>query len=173
LNKATSYLKSKSLVIIEAAGWTPERIHARVKAYQQQRKVDCVYIDYLGLLNVSGCSSKAGLYEKTTEISKQLKLLALNEKIPVVAMAQLNRQPDARENHRPRLSDLRDSGSIEQDADVVILLHREDYYHRGEPNYRETGEATCIIAKNRRGSVGDVLLGFVPEIYTFESKEKL
>ena len=106
------------------------------------------------------------------EISKELKRIALSEKIPLVALCQLNRQAEQREHHRPRLSDLRDSGGIEQDADVVILLHSQDYYGRGDPKYKATGDINCIIAKNRRGACGDIELGFVPEIYTFADKAK-
>lgn len=173
LSAAEAYLKTLDLTIIEASGWTPERLQARVKTHTRKKQVNCVYVDYLGLMNASNCSAKATAYEKTTEISKQLKAIALSEKIPIVAVCQLNRMAESRKDHRPQLSDLRDSGGIEQDADVVMLIHWEDYYHRHEKDYTPTGDANCIIAKNRRGACGDIELGFLPEIYTFADKVRL
>jgi replicative DNA helicase len=88
--------------------------------------------------------------------------------IPVVVVSQLNRAPEGREGHRPRMSDLRESGSIEQDADVVMLLHREDYYHRGEADYQDDNTAEVIIAKQRNGPTGAVKLTFFEQFTRFE-----
>ena len=89
--------------------------------------------------------------------------------MPVVVLSQLNRASEGREGHRPRMSDLRESGSIEQDADVIMLLHREDYYHRGEPDYVESSTADIIIAKQRNGPTGTVQLVFNGEFTRFEN----
>jgi replicative DNA helicase len=109
--------------------------------------------------------------QEITTISRKLKRLAMTEQVPVIALSQLNRQVENRDKHRPRLSDLRESGSIEQDADVVMLLHREDYYRRqNDPNAPQDGTAEAIIAKNRRGSVGTASLIFLDEKVTFGDK---
>jgi replicative DNA helicase len=102
-------------------------------------------------------------------ISRYLKALARELNIPVVVLSQLNRSPEGRESHRPRMSDLRESGSIEQDADVVILLHREDYYHRGEPDYDKNNTAELIIAKQRNGPIGNIDLVFREKYTRFEN----
>ena len=86
-----------------------------------------------------------------------------------MVLSQLNRSPEGREGHRPRMSDLRESGSIEQDADVVMLLHREDYYHRGEENYQQNNTAELIIAKQRNGPTGSVKLTFREKLTRFEN----
>ena len=93
-------------------------------------------------------------------MSRGIKALARELEIPVVCLSQLNRASEGREGHRPRLSDLRESGAIEQDADVVMMIHREDYYHRGEDDYTETNTADVIIAKQRNGPTGTVKLQF-------------
>ena len=98
-----------------------------------------------------------------------MKALARELNIPVVVLSQLNRAAEGREGHRPRMSDLRESGSIEQDADVVILLHREDYYKRGEPDYEQNNRAELIIAKQRNGPTGSVNLIFRDKFARFEN----
>ena len=105
-------------------------------------------------------------------ISKQLKSIALQLEIPVVVGCQLNRSVEQREVKTPRLSDLRDSGSIEQDADVVLLLNRPSYYKRAaEDELVDRNEAEVIVAKNRRGYPGDIKLRFLPEFCLFDEKD--
>ena len=106
--------------------------------------------------------------QEISTISRYLKSLARELNVPVVVLSQLNRSAEIREGHRPRMSDLRESGSIEQDADVILLLHREDYYHRGEPDYEETNKAEIIIAKQRNGPTGTVELLFNGRCTRFE-----
>jgi replicative DNA helicase len=161
-------LKSLNIVLHESAD-TPDKILAFLKTRKQIQNVDVVFIDYLQLMT---CGRKNdNRVAEITEISRKLKRLAMTENVPVVALSQLNRQAENRENHRPRMSDLRESGSIEQDADVVMLLHREDYYRRqSDPNAPQDGTAEAIIAKNRRGAVGTASLIFLDEKVTFGDK---
>jgi replicative DNA helicase len=107
--------------------------------------------------------------QEITTISRYLKALARELSVPVVVLSQLNRSPEGREGHKPRMSDLRESGSIEQDADVVMLLHREDYYHRGEKEYEPDNTADIIIAKQRNGPTGNVELVFREKFTRFEN----
>ena len=107
--------------------------------------------------------------QEITTISRYLKALARELSVPVVVLSQLNRSPEGREGHKPRMSDLRESGSIEQDADVVMLLHREDYYHRGEKEYEPDNTADIIIAKQRNGPTGNVELVFRENLTRFEN----
>jgi replicative DNA helicase len=107
--------------------------------------------------------------QEISTISRYLKAMARELEVPVVVLSQLNRAAEGREGHRPRMSDLRESGSIEQDADVIMLLHREDYYHRGEPDYVDTNTADVIIAKQRNGPTGVVTLTFSGQYTRFEN----
>ena len=111
--------------------------------------------------------------QEITTISRYLKALARELSIPVIVLSQLNRSPEGREGHRPRMSDLRESGSIEQDADVIMLLHREDYYKRNEENYEPNNTAELIIAKQRNGPTGTVKLTFREKITRFENASRI
>jgi replicative DNA helicase len=108
-------------------------------------------------------------YEEITNISGSLKRAALRLHVPLIAVSQLNREVEGREHHRPRMSDLRDSGALEQDADVIMLLHREDYYRRYESKNHSDfdGLAELVVAKNRRGAVGVAHLTFLNEYVSF------
>jgi replicative DNA helicase len=116
-----------------------------------------------------GTSRVESRQQEISTISRYLKALARELNIPVVVLSQLNRSPEGRTDNRPRMSDLRESGSIEQDADVVMLLHRDDYYHRGDADYIENNKAELIIAKQRNGPTGNVELVFVEKYTRFES----
>jgi replicative DNA helicase len=109
--------------------------------------------------------------QEISVISRYLKSLAREMDAPVIVLSQLNRAAEGREDHRPRMSDLRESGSIEQDADVVMLLHREDYYHRGESPeaYEPDNTAEVIIAKQRNGPTGTVKLTFNNQYTRFDN----
>jgi len=112
--------------------------------------------------------------QEITTISRKLKRLAMTESVPVIALSQLNRQVENREKHRPRLSDLRESGAIEQDADVVMLLHREDYYRRqNDPDSPLDGTAEIIVAKARNRATGVAQLIFLDEKVCFGNKANL
>ncbi len=133
--------------------------------------IGMIIVDYLQLLQ--GTERYAGQrVQEVTEISRGLKQLARELEIPVVALAQLSRKTTDRDDPRPVLSDLRESGSIEQDADLVMFLHRVDYYHMNEPGYEETHITELIIGKHRHGPIGKVELYFHPELLRFMSLDK-
>lgn len=146
------------------------RNRARRAAYQHP-EIGLIVIDYLQLLQ--GTDRYAGnRVLEVSEISRGLKTLARDLSVPVVALSQLSRDSAKRDNNRPQLHDLRDSGAIEQDADLVMLIHREDYYHRGEPNYENTNITELIVAKHRHGATGIVDLYFQDKYKRFMSVDK-
>src|ERR1700704_1473137 len=127
----------------------------------EQKKLDLIIVDYLQLM--SGSSRRAeSRQQEVSQISRELKGLAKELNVPLVALSQLSRAPEARADHRPQLSDLRESGAIEQDADVVILIYREDAYNK-DPNNPDAGIAELILAKQRNGPTGIVRLAFLRE----------
>lgn len=154
-------------LVLHEGGTTPEKQIAFIRTRKKLHKVDVVFVDYLQLMN-AGRKTENRVQEIST-ISRKLKLAAIQEQVPIIALSQLNRQVEARVNHRPKLSDLRESGALEQDADIVLLLHREDYYRRSEkPDTTDVdGNAELIVAKNRRGPTGIAELKFLEESVTF------
>lgn len=170
-------LLSESLIYIDDnSALTPLQLRAKARRLKSQHEIQCIIVDYLQLMHL-GTRIESRQQEIST-ISRYLKSLARELNIPVVVLSQLNRAPEGREDHRPRMSDLRESGSIEQDADVVMLLHREDYYHRGdskkedttnEEKYIPNNTAELIIAKQRNGPVGVVELRFLEKYTRFEN----
>ena len=167
LKIAAGDLEQAPIYVDDSAILTPLQLRAKSRRLKAAHDIKCVFVDYLQLMTYGG-SPSASRYEQITEISRWIKALARELAIPVVCAAQLNRGPADRPTHRPRMSDLRDSGAIEQDADVVALLHREDYYHQGEEGYVPTNLTELIIAKQRNGPMGLVSLIFCPEITRFE-----
>jgi replicative DNA helicase len=131
-------------------------IRAKCRRLKQRHDLKLVIIDYLQLMS-SSSRRVENRQQEVSEFSRSLKLLAKELEVPVVALSQLNRGPEQRQDKRPLLSDLRESGSIEQDSDVVILLHREDAYERESPR---AGEADLIIAKHRNGPTATVTVAF-------------
>ena len=137
------------------------------------RRVDnlgLVIIDYLQLMTGSGYSKGGGenRVQVVSEISRALKIMAKELNVPVICLSQLSRGPESRTDKRPMLSDLRESGAIEQDADVVLFLYRDDYYN---PDSEEKNVAECIVSKNRHGEVGTVKLQWLPQYTTFADRE--
>ncbi|MBN1818018.1 MAG: replicative DNA helicase [Sedimentisphaerales bacterium] len=171
LTKAGSELFEKPIYIDDTPGATPLEIRAKCRRLKSQYDIQCVFIDYLQLMSVGGRIESR--QQEVSAISRDLKALARELEVPVVVLSQLNRAAEGREGHRPRMSDLRDSGSIEQDADVILLLHRESYYHRGDPDYPQEGpdanKAEVIIAKQRNGPTGIVELIFDGSITRFKN----
>lgn len=139
-------------------------ICSNVLAKRKKDNIGIAYIDHLHLINGQGKS----LYEQITYISNALKSLAMKAEIPLVVAAQLNRAPNQRNNKRPKMSDLRGAGALEQDSDVILLLYSEDYYRQQEQaNPQLDGEAECIINKNRNGSTGTAKLIWLPQYSSF------
>jgi len=150
-------LNKAPIWVDDTSGLTVLDLRAKARRLKNQHGIQCIMVDYLQLMENPGPESRQ---QQITEISRGLKAVARELEIPVIALSQLNRSSEVREGHRPRMSDLRESGSIEQDADVVILLHREDYFHLGEPGYEPTGIAEVIVAKQRNGPTDTVKLLF-------------
>jgi len=146
---------------------TPNSLTAKITKLKYQHKVSCIFIDYLQLMFADHKDRNENRQQEITKIMATIKGLAKRLDMPIVVLCQLNRACEMRADHRPILSDLRESGSIEQDADVVMFLHRDDYYRRG--NEDKDGEAVCIIAKNRQGATGDVPLVWLPEQFSFKA----
>jgi replicative DNA helicase len=168
-NCAEDGLAEIPLYIDDTPGLAVLQLRSRARRMVAQHNVGCLIVDYLQLLSAPG-SARESRQVEVSAISRGIKALARELNVPVICLSQLNRASEQREGNRPRMSDLRESGSIEQDADVVMLLHREDYYHRGEPawdpndarfeeeNREKINVAELIIAKQRNGPTGTVHL---------------
>jgi replicative DNA helicase len=167
LQMAASNLSKARILIDDSSDLSISQIRARARRLKSEHKIQCIFVDYLQLMRFHGRSENR--QAEVAEMSRGLKALARELEIPVVTAAQLNRKTADRPSHRPQMSDLRESGSIEQDADVVALLHREDYYHQGEEGYNPTGITELIVAKQRNGPTGIVPLVFREEFTRFES----
>ncbi len=177
---ACDALREVPVFIDDTPGLTVLNLRARARRLVAQHGVRCIIIDYLQLLTSPG-SARESRQVEVSAISRGVKALARELKVPVICLSQLNRATEQREGNRPRMSDLRESGSIEQDADVVALLHREDYYHRGEPawdpnshdfdpdNQEKIGTAELIIAKQRNGPTGIVRMTWDSHITRFQN----
>ncbi len=168
LANACAELSEAPIYIDDASTLTPLELRAKARRLKSKYDIRCIVVDYLQLMHL-GSGQSESRQQEITAISRYLKALARELNLPVVVLSQLNRSPEGREGHRPRMSDLRESGSIEQDADVIMLLHREDYYHRGEPDYQEDNTAEVIIAKQRNGPTGTVKLVFREKVTRFEN----
>ncbi len=161
---AAGYLSSAPIFIDDTPGMNALHIKAKARRLKATHAIGLVIVDYLQLMSAPMAENRQ---QEISQISMSLKRLARELEVPVIAISQLNRSVDAREDHRPRMSDLRESGSIEQDADVVLFLYREDYYDGGK-NPQTQNQANCIIAKNRNGPIGEFKLAFFPNQLRFE-----
>jgi replicative DNA helicase len=162
LAKTLGPLSAAPMYIDDTAAITPTQLRSRCRQLKMDKGLDLVIVDYLGLMRADGRTENRQL--EVSEISRQLKAIALELKIPIIACAQLSRANKDRIDKRPMLSDLRDSGSIEQDADVVMFLHREEYYNKDTED-KNIGEV--IISKQRSGPLGTVKLAWLSEFTTF------
>ncbi|MBV8352852.1 MAG: replicative DNA helicase [Verrucomicrobia bacterium] len=174
LTTAASELAAAKMFIDDTPGLTITELRAKSRRMKSQYDIQLIVIDYLQLLRSMSRRAQDNRQLEISEISGGIKALAKELNLPIIVIAQLNRQPDARANQggRPRLSDLRESGSIEQDADLVGLLVRSDYYDTDEDAKNEAAsEAELIIAKQRNGPTGDVLLTFLKKYTRFEARE--
>jgi replicative DNA helicase len=159
-------LYEKPIFIDDTPGLTPLMLRAKCRRLKSQHHIQCVFVDYLQLMGLGG--QVESRQQEISTISRYMKALAREMEVPVMVLSQLNRAAEGREDHRPRMSDLRESGSIEQDADVILLLHREDYYNRGKEDFEETNTAEVIVAKQRNGPTDTVKLHFDGRYTRFE-----
>ncbi|MHC4241557.1 MAG: replicative DNA helicase [Planctomycetota bacterium] len=172
LANACAELSETPIFIDDTSTLTPLELRAKARRLKSRHDISCILVDYLQLMHLGSGRIESRQQEITT-ISRYLKALARELNVPVIVLSQLNRSPEGREGHRPRMSDLRESGSIEQDADVIMLLHREDYYKRNEENYEPNNTAELIIAKQRNGPTGTVKLTFREKITRFENASRI
>lgn len=161
LSEAMALIAEARLFIDATAGINVTGVRSKARRLQMEEGLDIIMIDYLGLM--TGVGKFGSRQEEVSSISRSLKALASELGVPVIALSQLSRAPTGRSNHRPVLSDIRDSGAIEQDADVVMFIHREEYYDDKPEN---KGLAEIIIAKQRNGALGTCQLGWKGE-YTW------
>lgn len=176
LTTAAAKLADSKIFIDDTPGLSILELRAKARRLKSQHNIEAIFIDYLQLLRSTSKRAQDNRQLEIAEISSGLKGIAKELDLPIVVLAQLNRNPEQRSGDskgRPRLSDLRESGSIEQDADVVGLLVREEYYAENEEDKEESkGKATLIIAKQRNGPVGDVPLTFLKEYTRFENRAR-
>jgi replicative DNA helicase len=174
LTTAGTKLADSKFFIDDTPGLSILEMRAKARRLKSQHDIQAIFIDYLQLLRSTSRRAQDNRQLEIAEISSGIKALAKELNIPIVVLAQLNRNPESRSGEskgRPRLSDLRESGSIEQDADLVGLLVREEYYAENDQEREESsGKATLIIAKQRNGPVGDVPLTFLKEFTRFEAR---
>jgi replicative DNA helicase len=163
LNEAAGILRPGKLYLDDSPGQNLLRIAANSRRLKLRHKIQLVVIDYLQLIDPD--NKRESRQEQVAGISRRLKYLARELEIPVIALAQLNRSSEDRQDHRPRLSDLRESGSIEQDADTVMLLHRPELH---EPGQHE-GIVEVHVAKQRNGPTGEVTLAYIKQFMRFEN----
>ena len=149
-NNSKAKLKKYKLHFDDSPNSTVSSIRAKCRKLKAEGELDFIVIDYLGLIQPETALAKASTVEKISAITRGLKLMARELEVPVLALSQLSRKVEERDSKRPIMADLRDSGSIEQDADIVMFLYREEYYVH---NSERKGEADLIIAKNRSGNV--------------------
>jgi replicative DNA helicase len=173
LTAAASKLAEAKIYIDDSASLSILELRAKARRLKAQQDVSLIIVDYLQLLRSTSRRAQDNRQLEISEISAGLKALAKELKIPVIVVAQLNRQPEQRSGGKPRLSDLRESGSIEQDADLVGLLVRPEMYEEDEEaRVEKAGEAELIIAKQRNGPVGEIPLTFLKEYTRFETRAR-
>ena len=169
LIESAGMIGESRLMIDDTPGISIGEMRSKCRKYKLEHGLDIIIIDYLQLMSGSGKSSSESRQQEISDISRSLKALARELNVPVVALSQLSRAVEQRTDHRPMLSDLRESGAIEQDADVVMFIYRDDYYNKDSEN---KGIAEIIIAKQRNGPIGTVNLVWLPQYTKFANMEK-
>jgi len=164
INTAVQLMSDAPIFIDDSAGLSPTEIRARARRLQREHGLGLIVVDYLQLMSVPG--NKENRATEISEISRSLKALARELSVPIIALSQLNRSVEQRTDKRPVMSDLRESGAIEQDADVIVFIYREEVYNQETPR---KGVADISIAKQRNGPIGDFPLTFVGRYTKFEN----
>ena len=160
-------LTGVDLIIDDTPGITISELRSKCRKYKMENNLGLIIIDYLQLMSGNGRTESR--QQEISDISRSLKALARELDVPVVTLSQLSRAVEQRPDHRPMLSDLRESGAIEQDADVVMFLYRDDYYNK---DTELKGIAEIIIAKQRNGPIGTVKMAWIPEQTRFADLAK-
>ena len=170
LTRATGMLAEAQIFIDDTAGITILEMRAKARRLKSEHDIGMVVVDYLQLMQgKSGVENRA---QEISDISRSLKAMAKELDVPVIALSQLNRSLESRNDKRPQLADLRESGAIEQDADVIMFIYRDEVYNKGEDNPNR-GIAELIIGKQRNGPTGTVKLTFLGQYTTFETYTNL
>jgi replicative DNA helicase len=155
-------MKDAPIHIDDTGALTPTEVRARARRLKREHGLDLIVLDYLQLMQVAG--TKENRATEISEISRSLKALAKELAVPIIALSQLNRSVEQRTDKRPVMSDLRESGAIEQDADVIMMIYREEVYDKNTPR---KGIADIIITKQRNGEIGDIQLTFLGKYTKF------
>jgi replicative DNA helicase len=170
IKRASDEIANSKLFIDDTPGITINDLRAKARRKKRDENIKLIAVDYLQLMRSLSKQAANSREREIAEISAGLKALAKELGIPVIVLAQLNRGPESRTGGKPRMSDLRESGSIEQDADLIGLLYRSAYYADGdEEKKEEDGKAELVLAKNRNGETGDIPLTFIAPLMRFES----
>ena len=167
LIESAGVIGRSNLIIDDTPGINISELRSKCRKYKMEHNLSMIIIDYLQLMSGSGRSESR--QNEISEISRSLKAIARELSVPVLALSQLSRAVEQRPDHRPMLSDLRESGAIEQDADVVMFIYRDDYYHKDS---EKKGVAEIIVAKQRNGPIGTVDLVWLPEYTKFANLKK-
>ena len=165
--ESTDNISHAPLIIDDNGGITMPELRSKCRKLKHTENIGLIILDYLQLVNKSGHVESQQQF--VSDVSRALKGIARELNIPVIALSQLNRSVDSRPDHRPVLSDLRDSGAIEQDADVVMFIYRDDYYN---PDTEKPGVAEVIVAKQRNGSTGPVELAWLGRYTKFANLQR-
>ncbi len=166
LIKAVEQLKDSRIFIDDTPALTPMELRSRVRRIARTHGLDLVVVDYLQLMQGSGKAASENRATEIAEISRSLKAMAKEMDVPVIALSQLNRSLESRPNRRPVMSDLRESGSIEQDADIIVFIYRDEVYNEESP---DRGVAEIILGKQRHGAIGTVKVAFHGEYTRFDN----
>ena len=165
LNEASQELRRQNFFIDDTPGIKVSDMYAKCRKLARDNGLYMIIVDYIQLIQTTGKNESR--QQEVSDISRKLKAMARELKVPVIALSQLSRNVEQRENKRPMLSDLRESGAIEQDADLVMFLYREDYYKREEERNNEREDVELILAKHRNGPTGNLKLAFEKSINAF------
>lgn len=168
LIESAGIIGKSNLIIDDTPGISISELRSKCRKYKLEHNLEMIIIDYLQLMSGSGRSTDSRQQE-ISDISRSLKALARELHVPVIALSQLSRAVEQRPDHRPMLSDLRESGAIEQDADVVMFIYRDDYYNK---DTEKKGIAEIIIAKQRNGPIGTVELVWLPDFTKFANLQR-
>ena len=166
LDEACTALSSYNIIVNDDCYLTPDVIREMLKGLSQNETIACVIVDYLQLMSLRKPADNR--QTEVAEISRELKVIAKEFSLPAIALSQLNRKVEYRESARPRMSDLKESGAMEQDSDKVILIHRPSYNNISlDPGAEDTGEAELIVCKNRKGPLAVVKCAWIAEYLSF------